>query len=161
MAKSELYNPLFKPLLGAAGAFPVRRGEADQEAIDTAVALARAGEVIGMFPEGTRRRKGLRKKWAARPRTGAARIALEAGVPLIPAGIVGTARLASLARLRIAYGPPIPLDDLAGADVREAAREATRRLMVEIYRLERSLGGTPPELAAAADADAVPAEQSD
>ena len=45
-----------------------------------------------MFPEGTRRQKGIRKKHEARWRTGAARIALEADVPLVPAGIAGTER---------------------------------------------------------------------
>ncbi|HVC84907.1 MAG TPA: lysophospholipid acyltransferase family protein, partial [Solirubrobacteraceae bacterium] len=76
MAKSELYNPVLGPLLRAAGAFPVRRGEADVEAMATAVELTRSGEVVAMFPEGTRRTKGLRKKFEARPRSGAARIAL-------------------------------------------------------------------------------------
>src|SRR5919199_1185492 len=74
MAKSELFNPALAPFLRAAGAFKVRRGEADVEAIQTAIALCRAGEVVAMFPEGTRAAKGLRKKHQARPRTGAARI---------------------------------------------------------------------------------------
>ena len=56
--------------------------------------LARDGHVIAMFPEGTRRRKGIRKKYEAQAHTGAARIALEAGVPLVPAGIRGTERAA-------------------------------------------------------------------
>ena len=51
--------------------------------------------------------KGLRKTHEARAHTGAARIALEAGVPLVPAGISGTDRLARLAALRVAYGPPV------------------------------------------------------
>ena len=140
MAKSELYNPVLKPFLQAAGAFPVRRGQRDVEALETAVALARAGEVVAMFPEGTRRAKGLRKKHEARPRPGAALIALEAGVPLVPAAIAGTDRLARFGRLRVAYGPPIPVDDLAGhEDLREAALIATERLMEEIYRLEATL----------------------
>ena len=89
-----------------------------------------------MFPEGTRRKKGMRKKYEPKAHTGAARIALEADVPLIPAGIVGTERLASLAQLRVAYGPPIPLDDLAGRD--DAPRVATERLMAAIGELEAS-----------------------
>jgi 1-acyl-sn-glycerol-3-phosphate acyltransferase len=139
MAKSELYNPILKPFLNAAGAFPVRRGQGDLEAIAKAVDLARSGEVIVMFPEGTRRKKGLRKKFEARPHSGAARIALEAGVPLVPAAIAGTDRLARLGPLRVAYGPPIPLDDLAEIDLREAAQQATDRLMETIHRLEESL----------------------
>ena len=89
-----------------------------------------------MFPEGTRRKKGLRKKHEARAHTGAARIALDANVPLVPAGIVGTDRLGRLAQLRVAYGPPIPLDDLAGRD--DAAQVATERLMAAIGELEAS-----------------------
>ena len=139
MAKSELYNPLMKPFLNAGGAFPVRRGERDLEAIDTAVRLAREGEIVVMFPEGTRRKKGLRKKFEARPRSGAARIALTAGVPLVPAAIAGTDRLSRLGRLRVAYGTPIGVDDLGDRDAREAAEVATERLMAEIRRLEAAL----------------------
>src|SRR5207302_10465446 len=93
MAKSELYWFPATLVLNGVGAFPVRRGQADVEAIDTAVELARAGNIVAMFPEGTRRRKGLVKRFEARPRTGAARIALEAGVPLVPAAARGTDHL--------------------------------------------------------------------
>jgi 1-acyl-sn-glycerol-3-phosphate acyltransferase len=135
MAKSELFNPVIGPFIAAAGAFKVRRGEADYEAIETAIELCRAGEIVAMFPEGTRQRKGLRKRYRARPRTGAARIALEAGVPLVPAAIRGTDRLARLGRLSVAYGPAVPLDDLAEEAPREAARIATTRLMAAIEKL--------------------------
>lgn len=139
MAKSELYNPILKPLLNAAGAFPVRRGEGDIEAMRTAIELTRSGEILVMFPEGTRRKKGLRKKFEARPHTGTARIALEAGVPLVPAAIKGTDRLSRLGPLLVTYGAPIPLDDLGGLDVRDAAQQATDRLMKRIHELEASL----------------------
>ncbi|HXH95928.1 MAG TPA: lysophospholipid acyltransferase family protein, partial [Gaiellaceae bacterium] len=75
MAKSELYWWPLRLVLDGAGAFPVHRGQADVEAISTAVRLAREGHVVAMFPEGTRRRKGLVKRFEARPRSGAARIA--------------------------------------------------------------------------------------
>ena len=68
-----------------------------------------------MFPEGTRRKKGMRKTHEARWHTGAARIALEAGVPLVPAGIAGTDRLSRLGPLRVAFGAPIETDDLASS----------------------------------------------
>lgn len=140
MAKSELYWFPLTLILNGAGAFPVRRGQADTEAIETAVQLARAGNVVAMFPEGTRRRKGLVKRFEARPRSGAARIALEAGVPLVPAAVRGTDHLRRLAAIRVAYGPPVDIDDLRGAaDVREAALEATDRLMARIDELEASL----------------------
>jgi 1-acyl-sn-glycerol-3-phosphate acyltransferase len=139
MAKSELFNPILKPILVGGGAFPVRRGQADVEAIDHAVDLVRDGEVVVMFPEGTRRKKGLRKKHEPRAHTGAARIALASGAPLVPAAIKGTDRLSRLAPLRVAYGRPIPLDDLRGQEIGPAAREATERLMAEIRELEGSL----------------------
>lgn len=132
MAKSELYWFPLTLVLRGAGAFPVRRGQADAEAIETAVNLARSGDVVAMFPEGTRRQKGLVKKFEARPRTGAARIALEAGVPLVPAAVKGTDRLLRLGPLRIAYGEPV---DIAGLD----PQEATDRLMERIAELEASL----------------------
>jgi 1-acyl-sn-glycerol-3-phosphate acyltransferase len=136
MGKSELFWTPFKQIATAAGAFPVRRGQADLEALATATQLCREGHIVVMFPEGTRRKKGLRKRHEARAHTGAARIALDAGVPLVPAGIVGTDRLGRLARLRVTYGPPIPLDDLAGRE--DAPQVATERLMAAIDELERS-----------------------
>jgi 1-acyl-sn-glycerol-3-phosphate acyltransferase len=139
MAKSELYWFPMKLVVDGAGAFPVKRGQRDVVAIETAIRLAREGNVIAMFPEGTRRRKGLVKRFEARPRTGAARIALEAGVPLVPAAVSGTDRLLRLGKLRIAYGRPIELDDLRGLDGHEAAQQATERLMERIYELEASL----------------------
>jgi 1-acyl-sn-glycerol-3-phosphate acyltransferase len=139
MAKSELYWFPLSLVMNAGGAFPVRRGQRDDEAIATAVRLAREGHAVVMFPEGTRRAKGMRKKHEARWRSGAARIALEAGVPLVPAGIAGTDRLARLGPLRVAYGPPIPVDDLAGLEPAEAAAQATERLRAAIEALERSL----------------------
>jgi 1-acyl-sn-glycerol-3-phosphate acyltransferase len=136
MAKSELFNPVLTPFLRAGGAFKVRRGEGDVEAMRTAAELARAGEIVVMFPEGTRQKKGLRKRRVARPHTGAARIALTAGVPLVPAAIVGTDRLSRLGPLRVAYGEPLDLSDLDSLDTKTAAAEATHRLMVAIEGLK-------------------------
>ena len=140
MAKAELYWWLLRLVLDHAGAFKVRRGLGDRQAVETAIRLAREGHVVVMFPEGTRRSKGLVKKHQPRPRSGAARIALEAGVPLVPAAVAGTDRLLSLGPLRVAYGPPIELDDLrASDDIRGASKEATERLMEQINELEATL----------------------
>ena len=139
MAKSELYWWPLRLILDGGGAFPVHRGRGDTEAIETAVGLVREGHVVAMFPEGTRRTKGLVKKHEARPRSGAARIAIEAGVPLVPAAVKGTDRLTRLAKLSVAYGEPILLDDLAGHELGDAARHATERLMERIRELEASL----------------------
>ena len=139
MAKSELFWFPLGPFIAGAGAFKVRRGQRDLEAIRTAQELARQGHVIAMFPEGTRRRKGLRKKRQAEAHSGAARIALGADVPLVPAAIGGTASLRRLAPLRVVYGEPVPTDDLRVLDPGEAARVATDRLMERIHVLEASL----------------------
>jgi 1-acyl-sn-glycerol-3-phosphate acyltransferase len=139
MAKSELFWLPLGWIVQGAGGFKVRRGESDTEAIRTAEALAREGYVVVMFPEGTRRSKGLRKKHVARAHTGAARIALAAGVPLVPAAISGTDRLRYLARLRVAYGAPLDIDDLRELPPGDVAQEATDRLMRAIYALEDAL----------------------
>ena len=139
MAKAELFNPLLGPIVRAAGAFPVTRGGGDVEAIATAVGLCRAGHAVVMFPEGTRRKKGVRKKWQPRPHTGAARIALEARVPLVPAALAGTDRLARLAPVRVAYGPPLVLPEAAPTSDRSAAEAVTELLMSKIAALEATL----------------------
>ena len=139
MAKAELFNPILAPILRAGGAFKVRRGEGDVEAMRTAAELAREGEIVVMFPEGTRQKKGLRKKREARPHTGAARIALTAGVPLVPAAIGGTDRLSRLGPLSVAYGEPIDVSDLEGMETKRAASIATERLMKAIEELKTTL----------------------
>jgi 1-acyl-sn-glycerol-3-phosphate acyltransferase len=139
MAKSELYWWPLGRLITAGGGFPVRRGERDLEAMQTAIELAREGHAVAMFPHGTRQRKGLVKKYQPKAHTGAARIALEAGVPLVPAAISGTDRLSRFGPLRVRYGEPIALDDLKDKEQSLAAREATDRLMAEIDRLGEGL----------------------
>jgi 1-acyl-sn-glycerol-3-phosphate acyltransferase len=139
MAKAEVFRFVLKPILLHGGAFPVRRGESDMYAIRKSIEVVREGDVLVMFPEGTRRSKGLRKKHRARPHTGTARIALAAKAPLVPAAIAGTDKLSRLGPLRVAYGRPIPLDDLRGQDNKQAAEIATGRLMDAIAELEATL----------------------
>jgi 1-acyl-sn-glycerol-3-phosphate acyltransferase len=139
MAKSELFWWPLAPILVRIGGFKVRRGEADREALSTARRLAREGNVVAMFPEGTRRSKGLRKRRQADVQTGAARIALNAGVPLVPAALKGTDRLSRLAKLEVAFGEPVPVGDLDGRPHRVAYQVATERLMERIYELEADL----------------------
>jgi 1-acyl-sn-glycerol-3-phosphate acyltransferase len=140
MAKKELFWPPLGWIVRGGGGFRVDRGSGDLQALATAVELCRAGHAVVMFPEGTRRAKGVRKSRRPRWHTGAARIALDAQVPLVPAGIAGTDRLRTLGPLRIAFGSPIPLDDLAGRERGDAARVATRRLREAIAELERAVG---------------------
>lgn len=138
MAKSELFWFPLGLIVSAVGGFPVRRLERDTRALVTAARLAREGHVVVMFPEGTRRAKGVRKRHKPAWHAGAAWIALEAGVPLVPVAVVGTDRLSRLPRLRVVFGPAIDLDDLAGMQPAEAARIATERLRIAIERLEAS-----------------------
>lgn len=139
MVKAEAWKPPIRWVIAGVGSFPVRRGESDVEAIESAMRVCREGKVMAMFPEGTRRHKGLRKKHEPRPHMGAARIALGAGVPLVPAALRGLDRLSRLAPQRVRFGAAIPLDDLHGLSSEEAAAEATRRLWTEITQLEAEL----------------------
>ena len=144
MAKSEAFtwNPLLAALLRAGGVFPVQRGRGDIGAIDTAVALARAGNLIAMFPEGTRSRSGV----LMHGKTGAARIALAAGVPIVPVAITNSAlvfRRKSWRRpiVTVRFGKPIAWDVdnengyTVGADDGEVARTYTDFVMKEIAHM--------------------------
>jgi 1-acyl-sn-glycerol-3-phosphate acyltransferase len=135
MAKTELIEARYGRLLVRLGAFPVRRGEADAHALETARTILRQGGLLALFPEGTRVRD---PDQLGHPRRGAGRLALEAGAPLVPAAIAGTDNLRRLGPVRIAYGPPIEVSSDGGRR-KEAAEEATERLMEEIARLEETL----------------------
>jgi 1-acyl-sn-glycerol-3-phosphate acyltransferase len=138
LAKAELFRPPFGRLLAALGLFPVRRGEGGDDAIATAVEHARAGHVVLVFPEGARRRNRV-----LRPRTGAARIALAAGVPLVPAAVRGTDGAQRLRRWAVAFGPCVRVDDLDPASP-DAPGVATRRVWEAILALERTLAAPAP-----------------
>ena len=110
MAKAELFKyPFLDRLLVKVGAFPVRRGRSDQGALACARALLEGGEIVAIFPEGTRVRSGV-----GDARSGAARLAVETQVPLVPMAIVGSER-GSLRRalwhrgerVRISIGPAV------------------------------------------------------
>ena len=87
MGKAELFeNPVIHYLFRQLGAFPVYRGERDEWAIEHAKKVLNAGNLLGMFPEGTRSRgRGLKVA-----RTGAARLAIELHCPVIPISIDGS-----------------------------------------------------------------------
>ncbi len=89
MGKSEIfdYHPLLTKLFNSAGVFPVERGKQDKVALERAVRLVQDGCVLGMFPEGTRSRTGQLQ----RGKSGAARIAMAANAPVIPAVVIDSA----------------------------------------------------------------------
>lgn len=117
MAKVELFKGPLGWLFLRLGAFPVRRGEADAEAVETARAILAAGGLVVMFPEGTRVEQ---PDALGSPHHGAGRLALETGAPIIPAAITGTSHLwrgaiPKLKRVQLAFLPPVtpeqPPDD--------------------------------------------------
>jgi 1-acyl-sn-glycerol-3-phosphate acyltransferase len=135
MAKNELFR---RPLLGALvrrlGGFPARYEDSRAGGVAAAAALAAGGAAVVIFPEGARRCGRPRA-----PRTGAARAALAAGVPLVPAAVRGTDGWRERRRWHIAFGEPIDLDDLRAGNAHAAAGEATRRLWRSVTTLEAEL----------------------
>jgi 1-acyl-sn-glycerol-3-phosphate acyltransferase len=115
MAKSELIDAPYGRLLVRLGAFPVRRGQSDAEALETARTVLRQGGLLALFPEGTRVRdpEGL-----GHPKRGAGRIALDTGAPLVPCAITGTEALFAgpfpkPRRVQVAFAEPISAAGLA------------------------------------------------
>ncbi len=90
MAKIELFKGPLAWLFPRLGGFPVRRGEADAEALKTARAILAAGGIVVVFPEGTRVEQ---PDALGSPHHGAGRLALETGAPIVPAAITGTSHL--------------------------------------------------------------------
>ncbi|WP_421072782.1 lysophospholipid acyltransferase family protein [Pelotomaculum propionicicum] len=102
MAKSELFNiPVIGYVLRISGSFPVRRDKSDREAIRTAVRLLEEGQVVGVFPEGTRSNTGELLK----PHLGAAMLASKAKVPMVPIALIGTRGV--FGRIKMIVGTPI------------------------------------------------------
>ncbi|BAF59799.1 MAG: 1-acyl-sn-glycerol-3-phosphate acyltransferase [Pelotomaculum sp.] len=101
MAKSELFDiPLLGPVIRALGAFPVRRDRSDRKAIRTAIRLLEEGNIIGIFPEGTRSYTGE----ILPPHMGAAMLAFKAGVPILPVAVSGTRGI--FGKVRVKVGKP-------------------------------------------------------
>lgn len=87
MGKASLFKiPVFEAAIRDLGAFPVHRGEKDEWALRHAARVLEHGQVLGMFPEGTRSKgKGL-----SVAKTGSARLALDANCPIVPMAVIGT-----------------------------------------------------------------------
>ena len=151
-----------KHLFPALGMIPIDRsgGARSRGALEAAEAVLRRGELFGIFPEGTRSRDGK----LYRGHTGAARLALTVGCPILPVGVIGTREIqppdAKLPKVgldcTIRIGRPIPVDryqDRPGD--RLALRQITDELMFEIRELS---GQEYRDVYATKKAESIPTE---
>ncbi|MFD1436630.1 lysophospholipid acyltransferase family protein [Kroppenstedtia eburnea] len=131
MAKEELFRiPVLSFLIRKFGAFPVQRGSADKRAIKKALSILKQGEVLGVFPEGTRSKTGK----LGEAHTGASFIALKGEGQVVPAAIVGPYRL--FRKVTIIFGHPLDLSEYRGQKwTSQSLKEVTDRIMGEIDSL--------------------------
>jgi glycerol-3-phosphate dehydrogenase (NAD(P)+) len=147
VAKVELFEKRWQArLLLALGAFPIRRGESDEQAMETARVILERGGAVGIFPEGTRVRPGPLEE----PKRGIGRLALETGAPVVPVAVIGTEDIRRGWRIRprnvtVRCGRPLtfprPLDGSASSHL---AQEVTARVWSCVQLQWEWLGGVPP-----------------
>jgi 1-acyl-sn-glycerol-3-phosphate acyltransferase len=124
-------------LIEAQGSLWLRRGESDRETLRRARDVLASGRMLGMSPEGGRSSAGSLRE--ARP--GAASLALTAGVPVVPAGIVGANQLHRSWRrfhrpaITLRFGPAVDLPSASGLSRKAHRREATTAMMEAVARL--------------------------
>jgi 1-acyl-sn-glycerol-3-phosphate acyltransferase len=141
MGKATLFGiPIVGTLFRWLGGFPVQRDGTDRKAVRDSVEMLRAGEVLCVYPEGTRQNGP--KIQPLQP--GAAYLALRSGVPIIPVGMAGTEEILRshgspiprFARVAIVIGAPIEPETLAGSLVpRDRVDALTARLADELQRV--------------------------
>lgn len=151
MAKVEAHRvPGLGQLIRSFGAFSVRRGESDREAVRYMREVVREGHVLGLFAEGTRQRSGV----PGRVQAGAAMAAIQEDAPIVPTAIHGSQhwRPGNWHPVSIAFGEPLRFEGLpkSGKGYREASQELERRIhslwqwLVELHELGRPRRATPP-----------------
>ncbi len=136
MAKVELFNnKILGKLLTAVHAFPVKRGTADRKAIRQALEILEEGKVLGIFPEGARK-KVLPD---AQVQSGVALLALKSGATIIPVACIGTDKdfpLGWFRPLLVKVGDPVNLHQYAGRKITSALLEqVSEEIMKEINSL--------------------------
>ncbi len=134
MAKQELFVPILGDIYKILGAFPVRRGSADRAAIKHGIDILQSGNVLAIFPEGTRSKTGRLGK--AEP--GALMMASKARAAIVPACIIGTdyKRQGRIwPKVTVRFGRPIPFPADAPVN-KELLHNLTEELMEHIARLQ-------------------------
>jgi 1-acyl-sn-glycerol-3-phosphate acyltransferase len=139
MAKSQLFKPPLQFVFTHGGVFPVRRGHGDEEAFETAHAILARGDVVVMYAEAGRSRSGE----LGTPRHGLGRLALETGVPIVPAAIAGTEGVRNWKRLRfpkvtVQFGPAMRFERTEHP-TREQAQAASETVFAEVRRMHSQL----------------------
>jgi 1-acyl-sn-glycerol-3-phosphate acyltransferase len=138
LAKSEIHSHFgLGQLIRAFGARSVRRGESDREAVRAMREIVRDGNALGLFVEGTRQKNGMPGE--AMP--GAAMVALQEDVPVVPAAIYGSQfwQLGNFHPVSIAWGEPMRFEGIPRSG--KGYREGSALIQEEIHRLWRWLGG--------------------
>jgi len=142
VAKKELFERrLIGWLLNALGAFPIRRGESDEQAMATARTILERGDALLIFPEGTRVRSGP----LSEPRRGVGRLALETGAPVVAVAVFGTDRTRRGWRIRpcrvsVRCGRPLTFPRVENPSPK-LAREVTARVWACVELQWEWLGG--------------------
>ncbi|HET8815325.1 MAG TPA: 1-acyl-sn-glycerol-3-phosphate acyltransferase [Solirubrobacterales bacterium] len=145
MAKVELFERRWQGwLLSRLGAFPVRRGESDEDSMLTARMIAERGGAVCVFPEGTRIRRGT----LANPKRGVGRLALQTGAVVIPTAVIGTEHVRRGWRIRprkvkVRLGPPMTFPR-AEEPSPALAETVTARIWPNVLLQWEDLGGLPP-----------------
>lgn len=128
MAKEELFKvPLLSFILPRVNSFPVKRGMSDRKAFRTALSILKEGNVVGLFPEGTRSPDGELQKGLA----GAGFFALKGEAVVMPCAIIGPYK--PFRRLKVVYGKPIDMTKYR--EERASTEEVTEVIMGEIGKL--------------------------
>ena len=135
MAKQELFkHPLLGWFLRRMDVFGVERGSGDMAAVKTAIRVVRNGEILGLYPEGTRSKDGK----PGRAKTGVALIAKAAKCDVVPAAVICRGKLRPFKRIRLVVGKPVSYQEIADRtpdNSRESLRAAADYIMEQITTL--------------------------
>jgi len=145
VAKVELFERRRQGwLLSRLGAFPIRRGESDELAMETARLAVERGAAVCIFPEGTRIRRGT----LAEPKRGVGRLALQTGAPVIPTAVVGSEQVRRgwrirprRVRVRLGRAMTFPTVDRPSPPLAESV---TARIWPNVLLQWEAMGGLPP-----------------